>query len=47
VSRWVRTELKDAKLAERLASIEQANRPARESRAEMRAAIEQRYAPPG
>jgi HAD superfamily hydrolase (TIGR01484 family) len=46
-SRWVRTELKDKKLAKRLAAIEQdTSLSADEARARARAAIEERYAPP-
>jgi hypothetical protein len=46
-SRWIETELKDAKLAKRVAAVEQARSlDPNESRAEIRAAIEERYAPP-
>jgi hydroxymethylpyrimidine pyrophosphatase-like HAD family hydrolase len=46
-SRWVAQELKDRKLAQRLASIEaDAGLPPRDSRARVRAVIEERYAPP-
>jgi HAD superfamily hydrolase (TIGR01484 family) len=46
-SRWVMTELKDKKLARRLAAIEaEPGLTPGESRARFRAAIEERYAPP-
>src|SRR5437763_1584653 len=46
-SRWVATELKDKKLAKRLAAIESDSAlTPQDSRAQVRAAIEERYAPP-
>ena len=46
-SRWVATELKDKKLANRLAAIESDSAlTPQDSRAQVRAAIEERYAPP-
>ena len=46
-SRWVRTELKDKKLAKQLAAIETDHSlTPRDARARVRSAIEERYAPP-